>query len=250
MSTVNADRHGLGLGTNAFFNSRRLRGDVFMQNSTLQGGMTTGLNLENSVIFGAGRAAVSGDSGVAFADAGMIVDVESDVAHLALSAHDSGGHAGHLTTGRNFVPVSAYRPGRVQFDFAGHKDRGAVIATPIVDYHLNRGGVGYANVRVMKTMTVIGRIVDVLGKPLKGVQVANHAGRTFTEPTGFFALELSERTPTLDISRGDVALCRLTIEKTAGASVGEHVMAGDLTCGDPAQAAERANDSSASKNEA
>jgi hypothetical protein len=250
MGTVNADRYGLGFSTNAFFNSRRLRGDVFMQNSTMQGGMTTGLNLENSVIFGAGRAAVTGDGAVTFAEAGMIVDVESDVESLALSAQDSGGHASRLTPGRNFVAVSPYRPGRVQFDFAGYKDHGAVITTPAVDYHLNRGGIGYATVRVMKTMTVIGRLVDVLGRPLKGVQVANHAGRTFTEPTGVFALELSEHTPTLDISRGDEALCQLRIDKPSGSAAGEHVMAGDLVCGKAIPAAQQTSVSSASNNEA
>jgi Mat/Ecp fimbriae outer membrane usher protein len=103
---------------------------------------------------------------------------------------------------------------------------------------------------VMKTMTVIGRLVDVLGRPLKGVQVANHAGRTFTEPTGVFALELSERTPTLDISRGDEALCQLRIDRPNGSAAGEHVIAGDLICGKATPEAEQTSVSSASNDDA
>lgn len=228
--SVTADSHGLALSGGAVFDGRYLRGDVYAQQSTRQSGLTAGLNLESTLVLGGQGAVLTGESAAAFAEAGMIVEVESDLPDLRLQAYDSQGAGATLRPGRNFVPVTAYKPGSVQLSFAGNNDAGAVIDTPVVGYRLNRGGVAYAQVKVMQTMTVFGRLVDAQGQPLSGVEVANHAGRTFSEPNGYFSLELSARTPTLAISRGDTALCQLQVVPDNDSAPDQPVLVGDLRC--------------------
>ncbi|VWC74078.1 CS1-pili formation C-terminal domain-containing protein [Burkholderia contaminans] len=119
-------------------------------------------------------------------DTGMIVEVESDLDDVAIRAHDSHGRSAMLKRGRNFVPVTAYRSGTLQSDF-DHADEPAAVVQPVTaEYHMNRGGVGYQKVCVMKTVTVLGRVVNEQGEPLRGACVLNHAGRAVTEADGFF----------------------------------------------------------------
>jgi hypothetical protein len=227
---VTADSHGVAFSGGALFDGRYLHGDIYGQQSTRQSGMTAGLNLGSTLVLGSKGGVLTGETAAPFAEAGMIVELQSDMPNLRLQAYDSQGSGATLRPGRNFVPVTAYKPGSVQLGFAGDNDAGAVIDRPVVGYQLNRGGVAYAQVKVMQTMTVFGRLVDGQGQPLSGVEVANHAGRTFSEPNGYFSLELSSRTPTLAISRGDTALCQLQVVPEDGSTPDQPVLVGDLRC--------------------
>jgi hypothetical protein len=40
----------------------------------------------------------------------------------------------------------------------------------------------------MKTVTVIGRVVDINGNPLSGAKLVNHAGHGISEGDGFLSL--------------------------------------------------------------
>lgn len=131
--------------------------------------------------------------------AGLIVDVETDIQGLKLRADDRHGGTANLRPGRNLVPVAAYKAGHVQFDLEGAQATAAVIQPSSVDYHLNRGGIGYRQLRVLRTLTVIGRLLDSQGRPLRGAQVINHASRSVSEADGFFAVEMSESTPSLEV---------------------------------------------------
>ncbi|MCZ2995982.1 CS1-pili formation C-terminal domain-containing protein, partial [Acinetobacter baumannii] len=94
-----------------------------------------------------------------------------------LRADDLGGGGAILRPGRNYVPVSAYKSSSVSFDFEGNHPPAANIQPTRASYHLNKGGVDYRKITVMKTVTVLGRLLDERGAPLKGHHVINHASR-------------------------------------------------------------------------
>lgn len=226
--TVTADQYGAGLAGSAQFQNRAVYGDVYLQNSSYDGEISGGLNLESTVAVGQGRFAVSGD--LQSYAAGMIVDVETDIDNLKLRADDHYGPSAELLPGRNIIPVSAYRPGQVTFDFDGREVQTASIHPTAVSYHLNRGGIDYQKVRILRTVTVLGRLLDVHGEPIKGALVINHASRSLTEPDGFFAVEMSESTPTLEVRQRGSRLCFLKLDDKHARRENEVLLVGDQRC--------------------
>jgi len=228
--SVTADRYGVAVGATAQFEHRLAHGDTFVQRSSYNGAFSGGINLFNSVAFGGGAAALSGSADMMGTDTGMIVDVESDLAQVAVQAHDSHGRSATLKPGRNFVPVTAYQSGTLQFDFDHINKQAAIVKPSTVDYHMNRGGVGYRKVRVMKTITVLGRLVNEHGEPLRGAHILNQAGRTVTEADGFFSMELSERTPIVLVRQPGSYECEISLIGRAHERDADVLLVGDLEC--------------------
>lgn len=104
-----------------------------------------------------------------------------------------------------------------------------------LDFHHIRGGVSTHEVRVMKTVTVIGRLVDMNGEPIGGAQIVNHAGRTLSESDGLFTLELHQNNPVITVEKTSGKKCeiRLNPEKQ---NHSEMIFAGNLHCNDIASA--------------
>ncbi|WP_426809355.1 TcfC E-set like domain-containing protein [Pseudomonas sp. WOUb67] len=227
-ATATVDRYGAGFGGNAQFQNQVLYGDAYAQSSSYNGELSAGLNLQSIVAVGEGKVAMTGQ--YLPHDAGLIVDVESDIDGLALRADDQHGLSATLHPGRNVIPVGAYKSGYVQFDLEGDDETAAVIQPTSFDYHLNRGGVGYRQLRVMRTVTVLGRLLDLQGQPMSGAQVVNHASRSVSESGGHFAVEMSESTPTLEVRQGGKALCLLELDLRALEREGDVLLAGDVSC--------------------
>ena len=225
-ATLSADRYGAGLGADTQFENQAMRGDAYLLRSSYNGEFTGGLNLESLVAVGAGKAAMSGQ--YMTHQAALIVDVDTDIEDLKLRADDALGV--DLHPGRNIIPVTAYKAGHVQFDFEGHAATAAVIQPSSLDYHLNRGGIDYRQVRVLRTGTVLGRLLDGQGQPLRGAQVINHASRSVSEADGFFAVEMSEATPTLEIRQRGQPLCLLRLDLDGLPREGAVLLAGDQAC--------------------
>jgi hypothetical protein len=159
----------------------------------------------------------------------MIVDVASDFPGLELRADDSRGGGVVLKPGRNFVPVNAYRAGHVQFDF----NTGAPAATiqpATISYHLNKGGVMHAEVKVLRTFTVMGQVLDADGNGARGVHVINHAGRSVSQDEGFFTVELSAREPVVELRHPDQSGCTLSLDESRYPREGDVLMVGGLQC--------------------
>ncbi|WP_196798771.1 CS1-pili formation C-terminal domain-containing protein [Burkholderia diffusa] len=238
-ATVSADRYGVGMGGTAQFAHHLARGDAYLQRSSYNGGLSGGINLFNSIAFGSWAMAMSGNPDMMGTDTGMIVDVESDLDEISMNAHDSHGGSAVLKPGRNFVPVTAYRNGTLQLDFDFADAPAAAVQPSTVGYHMNRGGVAYQKVRVMKTVTVLGRVVDERGEPLRGVHVVNHAGRAVTEADGFFSMEMSERTPTVTVRQPGKGECEISLAGRNHERDADTLLVGDLQCS-PSQLAEQA----------
>jgi hypothetical protein len=227
---VTMDRHGIGLNGIAQMQHERFAGDAFMQRSSLNGGWTGGANLYSAMALGGGGLAMSGQPLTGTAEAGVIVDVNTDLPGAEIRAHDIHGGSVVLRPGRNFVPVTAYREGKLQFDFDATAAPSAVVQPSVVSYHLNKGGVDHQVIRVMKTVTVIGRLLDDDGEPLSGGRVVNHAGHAVTEADGLFALEVSEHHPQIKVRHAELGECDITLDPGVGHREGDVLMLGDLSC--------------------
>lgn len=226
--TLNSDSYGLGVGGRVDFLSQAAAGDLYVQSSSYNGELGGGLNLSNTLAFGEGHLAASGD--FAAYNAGMIVDVDSDLTDVELRTVDANGVGGRLRPGRNVIPVTPYEPGRVRFDIRGEGAHPAVVVPQVVDYHLNKGAVSYQRVRVMRTITVIGRLMDERGKPLPGAMVINHASRGISEADGFFAVEMSHSTPSLEVRHHGKRRCLVNVDPARAQREHDVLMVGDLTC--------------------
>lgn len=228
--SADVDRSGLGLGAGAYFDQQQFQGDVQLLRSSVGGLLSGSANLESTLALGGGKAALLGRSQTAQADTGMIVDVRSDYPNLELRADDSRAGGVTLKPGRNFVPISAYRPGHVQFDFNGANAPAAAIQPAVVSYHLNKGGVMHASVDVLRTFTVMGQVLDADGNGKRGVHLINHAGRSVSQDEGFFTLELSAREPVVELRHPDKSGCKLILDESRYPREGDMLMVGGLQC--------------------
>ncbi len=226
--TLNADSFGVGVGSSAELQGRAMSGSAHLQTSSFNNELSGGLNLQSTVGIGGGAVAMTGDTGLM--QSAMVVDVESDYTDLEMQAYDQQGLASTLKPGRNLVPVSAYKSGNLQFDFNGDAAPAAVIQPASASYHLNKGGVAYQKVRIMRTVTVIGRLLDKSGEPLRGAMVINHASRSVSEADGFFSVEMSESTPTLEVRHKGGQQCFLRLDKDRYEREHDVLLVGDQTC--------------------
>lgn len=227
-ATAITDTYGVGLSGMANFSTDVVSGDGFVQRSSFNGDFSGGLNLNSTFVAGAGKMLLS--SQYQGNGAGMIIDVETDLDEIALRADDLGGGSAVLRPGRNYVPVSAYKSSSVSFDFEGNHPPAANIQPARSSYHLNKGGVAYRKITVMKTVTVLGRLLDERGAPLKGHHVINHASRGVSEVDGFFSMEMSASAPTLQVRYQNQLLCQFRLDPSTAPNENDVLMIGDLRC--------------------
>ncbi|MEX3775728.1 TcfC E-set like domain-containing protein [Pseudomonas sp. MYb118] len=227
-ATALADTYGVGLSSTANFANDAVNGDLFLQRSSYNDKFTGGLNLDSTVAVGGEKIVMTSQH--RGTGAGMIVDVESDIADIALRADDSTGGSAKLRTGRNFIPITAYKNSVVSFDFEGNHPPAASIQPARSRYHLNKGGVGYRKITVNKTLTVLGRLIDPQGRPLKGHHVINHASRGVSEVDGFFSMEMQAGSPTLEVRQGNQLLCQFRLDTANARNEDNVLMIGDLRC--------------------
>ncbi|OMQ34611.1 TcfC E-set like domain-containing protein [Pseudomonas putida] len=227
-ATAITDTYGVGLNAMASMQSDLVSGDGFIQRSSFNNDLTGGLNLDSTVAVGGQKIVMT--SQYHRDGAGMIIDVESDIDGIALRADDLSGGSAVLRPGRNFVPITAYKSSSVSFDFEGNHVPAATIQPARSSYHLNKGGVEYRQVKVMRTLTVLGRLIDPQGNPLKGHHIINHASRGVSEVDGFFSMEMNAGSPTLEVRHGNQLLCQFRLDTRNGRTENNVLMIGDLRC--------------------
>ncbi|CAN7263173.1 TcfC E-set like domain-containing protein [Pseudomonas umsongensis] len=227
-ATAITDTYGIGLNAMATMGSDLVNGDGFIQRSSFNNDLTGGLNLDSTVAVGGQKMVMT--SQYHRNGAGMIIDVESDIEDIALRADDLSGGSAVLKPGRNFVPITAYKSSSVSFDFEGNHVPAATIQPSRSSYHLNKGGVEYRQVKVMRTLTVLGRLIDPQGNPLKGHHIINHASRGVSEVDGFFSMEMNAGSPTLEVRHGSQLLCQFRLDTNSGHTENNVLMIGDLRC--------------------
>ncbi|WP_312626463.1 CS1-pili formation C-terminal domain-containing protein [Scandinavium sp.] len=225
-----ADKYGVGGNVYAEFDHRYASGSVFAQQSTLNQKMSGGMNMNNTLAIGGGKISVSHSPESWASHTGMIVDVESDDPNVKLKAWDNNGMSSTLHAGRNFVPVSAWKSGQIQVDFDGNDAPPMKIWPAELPYHLNKGGVAYNSVRVMSTVTVVGRLVDGKGEPVSGVKLANHAGYGISEHDGFFVTDMHQKNRELTIHHKEGKSCTVKLDNARFKQENGTLMVGDISC--------------------
>lgn len=227
---VTGDKYGVAGNIHSEFASRYASGTAYAQQSTDSQKISGGLNMNNTLAIGSGQISVSHSAESHASQSGMIIDVESDEPDVQLRAWDNQGAATTLRPGRNFIPVTAWKQGIVQIDFEGRDAPALKIWPTELPYHLNKGGVAHSKVRIMKTMTVIGRVVNQKGEPMGGVKLVNHAGHGISESDGFVVTEVHEHTPELIMHYRDDRQCKITLDPGRLTRENNILMAGDLSC--------------------
>ncbi|PTR25938.1 CS1-pili formation C-terminal domain-containing protein [Pseudomonas sp. GV085] len=227
-ATAITDTYGVGLSGLTNFQTEAINGDAFVQRSSFNGNYTGGLNLDSTVAVGGQHVVMTSQH--QGSGAGMIIDVESDLDEIALRADDLTGGSTALRPGRNFIPITAYKSSSVSFDFEGNHPPAASIQPARTSYHLNKGGVDYRKITISKTLTVLGRLVDPQGKPLKGHHIINHASRGVSEVDGFFSMEMKAGSPTLEVRYGNQLLCQFRLDPSSARNENDVLMIGDLRC--------------------
>lgn len=227
-ATAITDTYGVGLSSTANLRTEAINGDAFVQRSSFNGNFTGGLNLDSTVAVGGQHVVMTSQH--QGSGAGMIIDVESDLDDIALRADDLSGGSASLRPGRNFIPITAYKSSSVSFDFEGNHPPAANIQPARTSYHLNKGGVDYRKITVSKTLTVLGRLIDPQGKPLKGHHIINHASRGVSEVDGFFSMEMKAGSPTLEVRYGNQLLCQFRLDPSSARNENDVLMIGDLRC--------------------
>ncbi|OIN53166.1 TcfC E-set like domain-containing protein [Pseudomonas costantinii] len=222
------DTYGLGLSGTSNFQTPLVTGDAYAQRSSYNGNLNGGLNLESTIAVGEKKLVMTGQNQMA--GAGMIIDLESDIEGVMVRADDFSGGSFNLRPGRNFVPLTAYKSGQVSFDFDGTTVPAGAIQPARTGYHVNKGGVVYRQIQVTKTLTVLGRLVDIKGQPLKGHHLVNHASRGVTEVDGFFSMEMTAGAPVLEVRAGELLLCKFQLDPSKAEAGQDILMVGDLVC--------------------
>lgn len=229
-ANVTGDSYGLGGNVYSDFKHRYASGSVYAQQSSASKSLSGGLNMNNTLAIGGGKISASHSPESWASHTGMIIDVESDDPAVKLKAWDNQGSSSSLKAGRNFVPVTAWKSGQLQIDHVGNDGPALKIWPAELPYHQNKGGVTSSKVRVMKTVTVIGRVVDHLGEPMSGVKLVNHAGHGISESDGFFVTDMHEHTPELVIHSRDNQQCKVILDPARVKRENNTLMVGDLSC--------------------
>ena len=226
------DSYGTGLSGYGRFASSWLGGDLFAQHSSYNAEVTGGVNLESVLALGH-----EGDLALGFRDTGgmgneaaMILDIAADDEAARIRVNDDLGSVQTLGPGRHLVSVPALQSGALQLEMADHEGAPLTIKPTVLPYHLNRGGVGYGQVNIMSTVTVIGRLLNKEGKPLKGAVVRNHIGRTISENDGFFVIEMSKNNPSLQIEHDGRLQCQMLLNQDDKKWRQDTWLLGDLVC--------------------
>lgn len=222
------DRYGSGFSGYGRYSADWVDGDVFVQSSSYNRDWSYGINMDSS--FAISRKGSAIGVGGMQQDAAMILDIDTDTPDTRLRV--SGDNTGHLVlgSGRHLVPVSALENGTLQLDMADQYASTLTISPAVIPYYLNRGGVGYHKIQVVKTVTVIGRLVDEHHQALGGAQVINHVGRTVSEPDGFFVVDVSLKQPSLTIESSTQNTCNLSLGDFDNWAKKETILVGDLLC--------------------
>jgi hypothetical protein len=224
--TALTDTYGVGLSSLANFRTDAINGDGFIQRSSFK---QIHRRPEPRQHPGGGRRNMALTSQHQGRGAGMIVDVESDIDGSPACRRPQRRQRGSLRPGRNFIPLTAYKNSSVSFDFEGNHVPAASIEPSRTRYHLNKGGVEYRKVRVMKTLRTRA-LLDPQGRPLKGHHVINHASRGVSEVDGFFSMEMNAGSPTLEVRYADQLLCQFRLDVDKHRSENNVLMIGDLRC--------------------
>ncbi|EDT04122.1 conserved hypothetical protein [Burkholderia ambifaria IOP40-10] len=228
----NYARSGSAMTASAQFATHSMSGNGYVQYGASTGDTSLGLNLQSTTAIGGGAIAEAAAT-AGQAQSAVVLDVDSDKGMPAkgLIARLNDGQSVNLHPGRNLVPVDPYEVQHLSFDQSDGKTGGVKFAPDETTVQLYPGGVVHQKIDAMRTVTVVGRVVDAKGQPETGIRIKNHAGQAWPENDGVFTMEVSRKDPNITVFKGKQA--RMTFDlksKLKQADATGVVVLGDLKC--------------------
>ncbi|MCA8180527.1 CS1-pili formation C-terminal domain-containing protein [Burkholderia vietnamiensis] len=228
----NYARSGSSMTASAQVATRSVNGNGYVQYGVNTGDTSLGLDLQSTTAVGGGAVAEGAET-AGGAESAVVLDVDSDndMPAKGLVARLGDGQSIDLHPGRNLIPVSPYEVQHLSFDQTDGRMGGVKFAPTATTVQLYPGGVVHQTIDAMRTITVVGRVVDADGRPQKGIRIQNHAGQAWPENDGVFTLEVSRRRPSITVYRGEHAEATFDLKgKLEQADATGVVVLGDLKC--------------------
>lgn len=211
----------------AMFDTKYSSGTVSLSrpdSQRLSGHLTAG----GSVGLGAGKVVPSGKR----EDAGVIIQTDM-TGGASLSAQINGRHY-RLTGKNNFIPLAPYAEYKVELmNDKNSMDSVNIVKGKTQNVTLYPGNVAVYRPEVKQLVTVFGRLTTAQGEALAYTEIKNHIGKTMTDKSGAFAMDVDKRYPTISLV-GERQKCDVELDLTKAQGV---LWVGDLDCRTGAQLA-------------
>ncbi|HHT5348187.1 TPA: TcfC E-set like domain-containing protein [Raoultella planticola] len=216
------DDKTLSGGGYAQFDTRYANGTLNI-NSGADGYVNTNLTASGSVGWQGRNIAASGRTD---GNAGVIFNTDLDD-DGKLSARVNG-RVIQLTGKRNYLPLSPYSRYEVELQNSKNSlDSYDIVSNRKSSLTLYPGNVAVIEPEVKQMVTVSGRIRAEDGTLLANAHINNHIGRTRTDNTGGFVMDVDKKYPTIDFTYGNNQSCEVGLEISQARGA---VWVGDVVC--------------------
>lgn len=204
------------------FDTRYANGTLNI-NSGADGYVNTNLTASGSAGWQGRNIAASGRTD---GNAGVIFNTDLDD-DGKLSARVNG-RVVQLTGKRNYLPLSPYSRYEVELQNSKNSlDSYDIVSNRKSSLTLYPGNVAVIEPEVKQMVTVSGRIRAEDGTLLANAHINNHIGRTRTDNTGGFVMDVDKKYPTIDFTYGNNQSCEVGLELSQARGA---VWVGDVVC--------------------
>lgn len=183
------------LSTNVGLDNRYFTADGYLQYASLDQSTTAGLNLSQALVVGNNRVMAGklnrGQQSV------MIIDVESEQPDDQIIASGKMSE-NRLKTGRNIIPVEAWQRDTLQF--STDSDQSTQLYPSLHHIQMNKGSVGYLQVKAISTRTFIAVLRDEEGQILRNRSVNSDISHAMINADGVLTLDIGPKTQVLTVN--------------------------------------------------
>ncbi|WON76151.1 CS1-pili formation C-terminal domain-containing protein [Serratia sp. UGAL515B_01] len=156
------------------------------------------------------------------------VIVKTDIMDNAVLSAQVNGRSYRLTGSDSFIPLPPYASYKVEL--MNHKntmDSFDIVKGRISNVTLYPGNVAVYKPEVKQLVTVFGRMTTESGRALANAAVRNHIGKTTTDATGAFSMDVDKRFPSVSLTTEDYGICEVDLDLNQARGV---KWVGDVVC--------------------
>ncbi|XDZ52488.1 CS1-pili formation C-terminal domain-containing protein [Neisseriaceae bacterium CLB008] len=205
----------------AMFDTKYSSGTVSLSrpdSKRLNGNLTAG----GSIAFGGGKVVASGKR----EESGVIIQTNM-TGGASLSAQVNGRNY-KLTGKNNFIPLAPYAAYKVELmNDKNSMDSVNIVKGKTQNVTLYPGNVAVYRPEVKQLVTVFGRLTTEQGAALANAQIKNHIGKTVTDSSGAFSMDVDKRYPIITLADASQH-CEVELDLRKAKGV---LWVGDLDCG-------------------
>lgn len=154
--------------------------------------------------------------------------VKTDIIDDAVLSAQVNGRSYRLTGSDNFIPLPPYASYKVEL--MNHKntmDSFEIVKGRTSNVTLYPGNVAIHKPEVKQLVTVFGRMTTEKGRAIANAAVRNHIGKTTTDATGAFSMDVDKRFPSVSLITEDQGICEVDLDLNQARGV---KWVGDVVC--------------------